>query len=47
MCRRQRIGFVDKQHAIERSLDRFARLNSGLSDIAGDKAAAIDLDDMP
>ena len=40
------VSLVDKQHAAERLFDDLARLDGRLTDIARDKAAAVDLDKL-
>jgi hypothetical protein len=42
----QRVRLVDQQHAVERCVDGLRSLDRGLADVAGDQAAAIDLDDF-
>ena len=44
--RRQAVGFIDEQHAIERGSTYVERLHRGLTDIAADKLASVGLDQM-
>ena len=42
----ERIRLVDEQHTAERTLDHLLRLDGGLTDVPGDKPAAVDLDKL-
>ena len=44
--RRQAVGLVDEQHAVERLAASLERLRRGLPDISGDQAGAVGLDDV-